>query len=41
MQRRVIRLWTFSEKSVHKRTTWHYIPEDGNIQNYRCESLKF
>jgi hypothetical protein len=20
--------------------TWHYIPEDGNIHNYRCENLK-
>jgi hypothetical protein len=26
--------------SVHLRTTWHYIPEDGNIHKYYCEILK-
>jgi hypothetical protein len=29
-----------SETSVHIRTTRHYIPDDGNIHNYRCENLK-
>jgi hypothetical protein len=29
-----------SETSVHIRTTRRYIPEDGNIHNYRCENLK-
>jgi hypothetical protein len=29
-----------SETSVHIRTTRSYIPEDGNIYNYRCENLK-
>jgi hypothetical protein len=33
-------MWTFSETSVHIRATQLYIPEDGNIHNYRCESLK-
>jgi hypothetical protein len=28
-----------SETSVHIRTTRCYIPEDGNIHNYRCENL--
>jgi hypothetical protein len=30
-----------SETSDHIRTTWRYIPEDGNIHNYLCENLKF
>jgi hypothetical protein len=30
----------FSERSVHIRTAWCYIPEDGNIQNDCCENLK-
>jgi hypothetical protein len=25
---------------VHIRTTWRYIPDDGNIHNYRCENLR-
>jgi hypothetical protein len=29
-----------SETSVHIRTTRRYIPEDGNIRNYRWENLK-
>jgi hypothetical protein len=30
----------YSETSVHRRTTRSYIPEDGNIHNYRYENLK-
>jgi hypothetical protein len=33
--------WCSSEMLVHIRTTWHYILEDGNIQKYCCENLKF
>jgi hypothetical protein len=29
-----------SETTVHMRTTWLYIPEDGNNRNYRFENLK-
>jgi hypothetical protein len=29
-----------SETLVHIRTARHYISEDGNIHNYRCENLK-
>jgi hypothetical protein len=30
-----------SETSVDsQRTTRRYIPEDGTLQNYRCENLK-
>jgi hypothetical protein len=29
-----------AETWVHIRTTRHYIPENGNIHNYRCENLK-
>jgi hypothetical protein len=32
---------SFSETSVHIWTTRRYIPEDGNIHNYRSENLKF
>jgi hypothetical protein len=28
----------FSETSVCIRTTWLYIPENGKIHNYRCET---
>jgi hypothetical protein len=28
------------EKSVHKRSTRRYIPENGKNHNYRCENLK-
>jgi hypothetical protein len=28
-----------SETLVHIQTTWRYIPEDGNIHNYRCDNL--
>jgi hypothetical protein len=31
----------FSETSVHIRTIWCYIPEDGNSHSYRCENLKY
>jgi hypothetical protein len=30
----------FEGTPVHIRTTRRYIPEDGNIHNYRCENLK-
>jgi hypothetical protein len=30
----------YSETSVYIRTTLHYIPEGGNIRNYRCENIK-
>jgi hypothetical protein len=30
----------FPETSAHIRTTWRYIPEDGEFRNYRCENLK-
>jgi hypothetical protein len=30
-----------SETSVHIRTTRRYIPEDGNIHNYRCVYICF
>jgi hypothetical protein len=29
-----------SETSVNIRTTWRYIPEDGNIHNYCCKKVK-
>jgi hypothetical protein len=29
-----------TETSVHTRTTWRYIPQAGNIHNYRCDYLK-
>jgi hypothetical protein len=28
-----------SETSLHTQTTRRYIPEDGNVHNYRCENL--
>jgi hypothetical protein len=28
------------ETQVHTRTTRRYIPEDGNMDKYRCENLK-
>jgi hypothetical protein len=31
---------SFSETSGHIRTTRRYIPEEGNINNYRCKNLK-
>jgi hypothetical protein len=34
------RLERSSETSVHTRTTWRYIQEDGKIHNYRCENLR-
>jgi hypothetical protein len=30
-----------SKTFVHIWSTWHFIPEDGNIHNYCCENLKF
>jgi hypothetical protein len=31
-----------SETSIDsQQTTRRYIPEDGTLQNYRCENLKF
>jgi hypothetical protein len=30
-----------SETSVHMRITRRYVPEHGNIRNYRCENVKF
>jgi hypothetical protein len=35
-----IELIRFSETSVHIRTNWRYIPEDGNIHKHRCENFK-
>jgi hypothetical protein len=30
-----------SETSVDvQRTTWHYIPDDRTLHNYRCENLE-
>jgi hypothetical protein len=30
----------YSERSLHIRTTWRYIPDDGNIHSYRHENLR-
>jgi hypothetical protein len=30
-----------SETSAHIRTECRYIPEDGNVNIYRCENVKF
>jgi hypothetical protein len=32
--------WHSSKTSLNMWTTWWYIPEDGNINNYRCVNLK-
>jgi hypothetical protein len=29
-----------SETSVHIRSTWHHIPEDGILHCHRCENLR-
>jgi hypothetical protein len=31
----------FFETSDPIRTTWRYIPEDGNMHNFRCDNLKY